>query len=424
MSLASSVRQYQENSPTALNFAFDELRDLLTQSSIKFEELSRQFESLQNTSKSLIEAEEQQNAGHTNQFEEEEFHDDMLHEEFEGPVTAGEVKSRRPQSISAQRRLELLKSPPDTLKKTLENFTVQELALNNWLRKRPVLISDNQMVERALSRINAHEVHALPVVNQNKDVIGLLDIVDIATAIAKTLKEKPFDMKSRSDLMIKRTGDLFVQVRSKTYVISNKASLWSAAEQLVNTKQERFIIVDRNNFIVEPHTQPETHVDGILTCCDVLRFLTQNILLMRREPTFSKKLRELGLPARPPRTCSLDDDVGKVFLDMSEKNCTGVAVLGENGKLHANLSTSDLRTLTRKTISLLNGTVKNFLLHDRKRGWWARPIVVTPDETFISCILQFVSTKTHRVYVVDNQFRPVGEIDVMDIIKELIKLKV
>lgn len=48
-------------------------------------------------------------------------------------------------------------------------------------------------------------------------------------------------------------------------MISNRTSLWIAAEKLVQSNQERFLIVDRDVYgEVEAQTQPEPHVDGIV----------------------------------------------------------------------------------------------------------------------------------------------------------------
>jgi len=428
---------------TGRNFAMDEMRTLLEKAQDQFQRLQQEF-SLAIT----LKHEEQQHEAeshesiekHTEQEddsrkkesgiqERKELGKEETEESENGEQQSSipqpllrEAKSRRPQVINPQRRLELFQKPPTTLRGVLENYSVTELALNNWLRKRPILISENQTIEKALSRINAHEVHSLPVVNENKDVIGLIDVIDLATAIAQSLRENSFPLKVRNDLMMKTVGSLFLQKHTRNYVISNNTSLWQAAEQLVHTQQERFLIVNRDSFIVEPQTHPESRIDGLLTASDVIRFLTQNILLLRKEPIFLKSLQELGLPSRSPKTCLLTDNVGKVFTEMGEEKIDGVAVVDSEGKLKSNLSTSDLRSLTRKNVSILNTSVQNFLLRNRKNGWWVKPIVVTPEESLIACVLQFVCTKCHRVYFVDDKFKPVGEFNIMDIIKELIKI--
>jgi ribosomal protein L12E/L44/L45/RPP1/RPP2 len=70
----------------------------------------------------------------------------------------------------------------------LQNITAQRLAFENWTRKKLVLVGANQPVERALSRINTHNILSLPVVddsNANGAVIGLLDVLDIISALSE-----------------------------------------------------------------------------------------------------------------------------------------------------------------------------------------------------------------------------------------------
>jgi CBS domain-containing protein len=72
-----------------------------------------------------------------------------------------------------------------------------------------VLISDNQTLERALSRINAHEVHSLPVVSKG-DVIGIIDILDITLGIAASAHNKPIRAK-KSEFLTRPVASLFAE---------------------------------------------------------------------------------------------------------------------------------------------------------------------------------------------------------------------
>jgi len=128
-----------------------------------------------------------------------------------------ERKGRRPRALTLDTRAKLLQNPPKRLKEVLEKFCLQELALAHWLEKRPILVGDFQTLERALSRINAHEIRSLPVVDKNKIVIGLIDIMDITRSIADSLKTmgdvhaqtSSFQPgKFRNDFMSKTVGSL------------------------------------------------------------------------------------------------------------------------------------------------------------------------------------------------------------------------
>jgi len=338
-------------------------------------------------------------------------------------VTSG----RRPTSISLERRLQLLQEPPKTLREVLDNYLVMELALSNWVKKRPVLIGDTRTLERALSRINNHEILSLPVVDSNKSVIGIIDVLDLADAVNHALKGKStvnVQNRIRSDFMGRTIGNLLGQKSSKIYVISQHTSLYSAAQHLVNLKQERFLIVERKiQGDVAELTEPEpTGVDGLLTQSDILRFLSQNLVLLSQEPHFQKSLSELGLGTRTPKIVSLTDNVAQTFMEMGSSGTYGAAVVDNQGKLFANISVSDLKGMTRRNCVMLNSNIDEFLKRDRKRGWWIRPIVVDSACSLYQLILMFASSKVHRIYLIDNEGKPVGEINHADVLSQINKI--
>jgi predicted transcriptional regulator len=140
-----------------------------------------------------------------------------------------ERKGRRPRALTLDTRAKLLQNPPKRLKEVLEKFCLQELALAHWLEKRPILVGDFQTLERALSRINAHEIRSLPVVDKNKIVIGLIDIMDITRSIAESLKTmgdvhaqtSSFQPgKFRNDFMSKTVGSLLAEKKIKSFCSS------------------------------------------------------------------------------------------------------------------------------------------------------------------------------------------------------------
>jgi len=325
-----------------------------------------------------------------------------------------------------ERRLQLLQEPPKTLREVLDNYLVMELALSNWVKKRPVLIGDTRTLERALSRINNHEILSLPVVDSNKSVIGIIDVLDLADAVNHALKGKStvnVQNRIRSDFMGRTIGNLLGQKSSKIYVISQHTSLFTAAQHLVDLKQDRFLIVERKiQGDVAELTDPEPGVDGLLTQSDVLRFLSQNLVLLSQEPHFQKSLSELGLGTRKPKIVSLTDNVASTFMEMGSSGTHGAAVVDSQGKLFANISVSDLKGMTRRNCVMLNSNIDEFLKRDRKRGWWVKPIVVDSACSLYQLILMFASSKVHRIYLIDDEGKPIGEINHADVLSQINKI--
>jgi CBS domain-containing protein len=297
-----------------------------------------------------------------------------------------ERKGRRPRALTLDTRAKLLQNPPKRLKDVLEKFCLQELALAHWLEKRPILVGDFQTLERALSRINAHEIRSLPVVDKNKIVIGLIDIIDITRSIAESLRTmgdvhaqtSSFQPgKFRNDFMSKTVGSLLAEKKTKAYVAANHVSILLATQYLVATNQERFMIVDREvEGNVSEQKQPEEYLDGLITQSDVIKFLAQNSVLMRQEPLFQKTLRELNLGQRKPLILSHSEISSDAFIEMADKGFDSAAVVDDSGKLIANISAADLKGLTRRNCVILSDPLDNFLNRDWRRGWWAKPICV------------------------------------------------
>jgi len=334
--------------------------------------------------------------------------------------------SRRPRPVTPQHIEKMEKNPPTNLKQLLQNVLVQDIAILNWLRKRPVLISAKQNIERALYKIMKHEVHALPVADDNGEVFGIIDVEDLARPIISILKDDPLTgvVRVNSDVMGRHVSSLFVtQLEKKTYLISNQTSLWNAMNHFIRLDVKRYLIVDREIYEeAREQSFPENKIDGLLTYSDVFRFLANNSTWMKSEPLFQKTLSELKLGNTEPVVISSQEFAGTAFAILKQKRRTNAAIVDSNGKLVSTLSFSDLKGLNRKNSFVLNLTIENFFMRDKKKPWWERPSVVGLEVSFYEMILQFNLTHRHVVFIVDKNDRPVGEVNHSDALLKLLTI--
>jgi len=103
------------------------------------------------------------------------------------------------------------------------------------------------------------------------------------------------------------------------------------------------------------------------------------------------------------------------FYQMWTNNVSSIGVVDKSGSLLANLSISDLRGLKQENFQVLLLPVLEFIevfVKDKV----IPPITVTFQSTFEYVLLKLAATHSHRVWVVDNNNRPVGIISLTDII--------
>jgi len=298
------------------------------------------------------------------------------------------------------------------------------VAYENWTRKNLVLVNSNQPVDRALSRINTHNVHSLPVVDANSNtgsVIGVIDILDIISALSESWDNNSTRSQRREKLVTPISDLLSRNTHPPTFIMSVFTPILDAIKEFAKSNLSRVLIVERRleNTVMQ-QDKPEEFVIGLLTQSDLIRFVAENIMWIKKEPLFQKTLRQLNLGQKKPIIVQPDVLAYQAFQEIHKnEGSEGVALVDNTGKLIANVSASNIKGMTIANIQLLNRPLTDFLSRDRKRGWWQLPICTTLDTTLESLILQFVATKSHRVYLVDNDEKPTGEISLADVFQQL-----
>lgn len=308
----------------------------------------------------------------------------------------------------------------------LKNITIQRIVYENWTRKNLVLVNSNQPIERALSRINTHNIHSLPVVDANNgskgSVMGVIDILDIISALSESW-ETNTTRSQRVQMLFTPISELLSDQKPHppTHVMSIHTTLHDAIKLMATHRIHRVLIVERPlDKIVIQQAKPEDVVLGLLTQSDIIRFAAENLMWIKREPLFQKTLRQVSLGQRKPIIVQPDIIAYQAFKEIHNKEGReGVALVDNDGKLIANISASNIKGMTRANIQLLYRPLTDFLARDRKRGWWQLPVTTTLDTTLENVLLQFVGAKVHRMYIVDDDGKPVGEVSISDIVRQL-----
>jgi len=271
-----------------------------------------------------------------------------------------------------------------------------------------------------------HNFLSVPVlVKTKKRYYGFLDVSDIVGCVLDTFapeklqKETDFwvTVDKEDSFLSKTVNDIMKYPRTKKNVfhpISKGYSLFSVLEILSRERGlHRLAVVDE-----------EFNLVNLITESQVIRYLQTN--MKELGSIKDKPVSELNHSKEKVITVHENDLAVDAFRKMMAENVSGLGVVNEAGKLVENISLRDLKALQHDAHMFwrLHQTCKNFLEKVRKETLKEeRPshvVYVTPKDKF-SDILNLSSVYgVHRVYVVNEEKKPIGVICLKDVLSEII----
>jgi CBS domain-containing protein len=193
--------------------------------------------------------------------------------------------------------------------------------------------------------------------------------------------------------------------RNPFYPLQENAPLLAALDLMVSNKVHRLPVVDGHGDLI-----------SIVTQSHLARMISSN---SARFPIAYYHISTVKLGQKDVVSVSADTRAIDAFETIHNKKVTGVAVVDSNGKLVDNISASDLKLIGAdiEMLSRVFMTVSEFLKLDGKER---SLIFVNKSSTVGEVLEKLVSTKTHRVYVVDDNNKPTGVISLGDILEAVL----
>jgi CBS-domain-containing membrane protein len=306
---------------------------------------------------------------------------------------------------------------PCSVKELFEHIPLEAMMIENWVRKRLVLVGDKQPLDKALQRLNRHKITSLPIINEESgNIKGILDSLDVVNYLCSVLDKEDL-APARWDFNLQTTGQLLDMSQKKAFVISNKATMYDGLLQLAKGVP-RLMVFD-GDCTLHQQEKEEQAILGLFTQSDIVRFLASNPYWLALSPSSQKTLKELGiLKNSSEQVISVDQSIPayQAFKKISDTNSTGIVVNDAQGRIVANLSAANIRGISRRNFQLLRRPLFEFLQRDRRRGWWTMPICIRESDTLEKCILQFGSTKVHQMYVCDDNGKATNVVTLTDVL--------
>jgi CBS domain-containing protein len=301
-------------------------------------------------------------------------------------------------------------------------------------------VNAKQSVEEALKILVQNQISSAPVVTDEGHAMGFVDVLDILSFLSWALSDygklenvgTPFLEAAKEQLKRPVFDIMNLSGLSKWITVKPDASILEVGRLLAQPHVHRVAITD---------PQDQTSCYGIITQSRFIQFLNEN--KHEFEPALSKRILEAF---KPTHVEWIRND--KYLFDavnlIKEKKVSGVAVLDSENKLLGNVSASDLKraaaiSIDALLVGLFSG-IESFMkgLHDpliqQKPSLAVQPLwtpIFVGMQDYVRKALDLLSTHQHstgqhihRVYVTDEQFKPLRVISLNDLIGSLIQSQI
>jgi CBS domain-containing protein len=292
-----------------------------------------------------------------------------------------------------------------------------------------VMCSPDDLVVDVFRRMIDRNIFAVPVVSdETKDVVGMLDMWDIATYVMQHFGKERLGVEQSFWELVnqeykfqeKRIHQLERHRHSHHHHnhVSSTYSIFTVCEVMVH---ESVRIVP----VIQSHQHP--HLVNVITQSQVIRWLNSHRELIGAKS--QKLICQCEEMFKPVVTVSAENSAMSAFELMSNKRISGVAVVNDSGQLVENVSVRDVKLIgadasmfwrMQQTVMQFTHKLNVEYLHKHKHP--RHVIYVTPTATIQDVMYWFVIFNIHRVYIVDNHVdrRPIGIASMRGILQECI----
>jgi len=297
-----------------------------------------------------------------------------------------------------------------------------------------VMVQASDSISDVLEKLAQNFIQSAPVIDQN-GIIGFIDVLDLvsfACSIVGMERTKPLDhvMKKFMEEFNKPVLEIMnISMRDRWMDIPSMRNLQDFVKQLAKPNVHRVTVSDETGHI------------GIITQSSLLQFLYENRASLGER--IKLRVADLWPESKHIATIRYDESVIRAFRDITRDHISGLAVVNNEGKLVGNISASDIKHAGLSQyfghipslvydLSLPISSFLNLLKPDNPFGKNKIPdflhVSVKKEDTLervmeILCSTyrtsSFAKTHIHRVYVVDEEGKPIRAITNGDVIAQL-----
>jgi len=278
-----------------------------------------------------------------------------------------------------------------------------------------IFVKTTDSLHSTLKTLVNNKIHGVPVFDpKTEKFVAFVDLLDFAAHLVRTYLENQIIEGSISRMLEEEHHYVINEIanesrRNPWCTVNFNTPLLQVMSIMTDKKIHRVAVVDEKG-----------QLTNVITMSDLVQYIFNNL-----QPFSSlkgKTVEELHLGIKEVVSTTTTEKTYKAFLLMNSSGVSGVAVLDEQGKIVGNISAGDLKRLDfnlelMKRLSLSVAEYCNLGTAEQK------PFVlyVTPKSTFEEVLEKLVTTRMHRVYIVNEEQKPVGVISQMDVLDIVLK---
>jgi len=276
-----------------------------------------------------------------------------------------------------------------------------------------IFLKDTDTIKDALSILSKYRISSAPLVDAQGRMRKAIDMLDLVFYASQKLR--PIQDKKVEEFLSKEITNLpDISNRNAWHSLNQRKSLRRAMTLLSHPRFHRIWLEDNDG-----------KLSGVISQSRALE-----ILLDHKDAfldTMKESIQTLFPEARQVISVFYKDSLISGFYKIFESGVTGLAVVDENFVLLGNISASDLKygdwSDPIAFVNELQSPIIDFIKAKQgklfaKGQYQFKPVVAKRDESLQNVMQKARENKVHRVYVVDDQSKPLYVLSLSDMIDQ------
>lgn len=296
--------------------------------------------------------------------------------------------------------------------------------------KKLISVKPSQNVEEVLDILTTNNITSVPVMSEDGlMVLGFLDVLDLVAFLVQTcIKSLTLTATGESRslttdnmMMIhKRTKDFKLKQVTDIIDLSKRNPFHSFSE---DTKLSKVIEAFQSGVhrVAVTNATNRSQLTGIFSQSDLIQLVSKDINKFKLDQEVSRMVNKSSNVVVAPA----DAPTIEVFMLMHQQNVSSVGIVNHEGSLLGALSASDIKFKVEKDLRELLSPVQQYLnvVHVEKRHPANFLVSVKPTAKVSELIQSLCKEHIHRVFVVDENNKPLHVVSLTDLAREIQQTK-